>query len=95
MLRHDCGLSETAHCPRHGVSQIPILFNILFYGLTVVLAVLTLPALLLPANAIRAMARLWGWMTVVTLRVAGGRHVLSGDMQADRQVIYAAKHQSA
>ena len=72
-----------------------ILFNILFYGLTVVLAVLTLPALLLPADAIRAMARLWGWMTVVTLRVAGGRHVLSGDMQAGRQVIYAAKHQSA
>ena len=72
-----------------------ILFNILFYGLTVVLAVLTLPALLLSADAIRAMARLWGWMTVVTLRVAGGRHVLSGDMQRGRQVIYAAKHQSA
>ena len=72
-----------------------ILFNILFYGLTVVLAILTLPALLLPVDSIRAMARLWGWMTVVTLRVAGGYHVLSGDLQAGRQVIYAAKHQSA
>ena len=49
-----------------------LLFNILFYGLTAILAVLLLPALLLPAGVTRLMARLWGWITVVTLRVAGG-----------------------
>ena len=72
-----------------------LIFNILFYGLTALLAVLLLPALLLPAGITRVMARLWGWITVVSLRVAGGRHRIGGDMALDRQVIYAAKHQSA
>ena len=72
-----------------------LIFNILFYGTTVVMAILVLPALLLPAPVIRAAARLWGWVTVQALRVAGGTHRLSGDLQAGSQVIYAAKHQSA
>jgi len=72
-----------------------LLFNILFYGLTAILAVLLLPALLLPAGVTRLMARLWGWITVVTLRVAGGHHRIGGYIALDRQVIYAAKHQSA
>jgi 1-acyl-sn-glycerol-3-phosphate acyltransferase len=63
-----------------------LIFNILFYGTTVVMAILVLPALLLPAPVIRAAARLWGWVTVQALRVACGTH---------RLVIYAAKHQSA
>ena len=67
----------------------------MFYGLTAILAVLLLPALLLPAGVTRLMARLWGWITVVTLRVAGGHHRIGGDIALDRQVIYAAKHQSA
>ena len=72
-----------------------LIFNILFYGTTVVMAILVLPALLLPAPVIRAAARLWGWVTVQALRVACGTHRLSGDIQAGSQVIYAAKHQSA
>ena len=72
-----------------------LIFNILFYGTTVVMAILVLPALLLPAPVIRAAARLWGWVTVQALRVACGTHRLSGDLQAGSQVIYAAKHQSA
>ncbi|MCH2555366.1 MAG: 1-acyl-sn-glycerol-3-phosphate acyltransferase [SAR116 cluster bacterium] len=72
-----------------------LIFNILFYGTPVVMAILVLPALLLPAPVIRAAARLWGWVTVQALRVACGTHRLSGDLQAGSQVIYAAKHQSA
>ena len=72
-----------------------LIFNILFYGATLVMAILVLPALLLPAPVIRAAARLWGWVTVQALRVACGTHRLSGDLQAGSQVIYAAKHQSA
>lgn len=72
-----------------------LIFNILFYGVTVVLALAVLPSLLMPASVIRAAARLWGWITVQTLRIAGGAHRLSGDLYLDRQVIYAAKHQSA
>ena len=72
-----------------------LIFNILFYGTTVVMAILVLPALLLPAPVIRAAARLWGWVTVQALRVAGGTHRLSGGLEAGSQVIYAAKHQSA
>ena len=71
-----------------------LIFNILFYGATLVMAILVLPALLLPAPVMRAAARLWGWVTVQALRVACGTHRLSGDLQAGSQVIYAAKHQS-
>ena len=71
------------------------IFNILFYGATVIIALVVLPALLLPAAVIRAAARLWGWVTVQALRLAGGTHRLSGDLHAGTQVIYAAKHQSA
>jgi len=72
-----------------------LIFNILFYGVTVVLALAVLPSLLMPAAVIRAAARLWGWITVQTLRIAGGMHRLSGELHLDQQVIYAAKHQSA
>ena len=57
-----------------------LIFNILFYGVTVVLALAVLPSLLMPASVIRAAARLWGWITVQTLRIAGGTHRLSGDL---------------
>ena len=72
-----------------------LLFNILFYGLTALLAICLLPCLLLPALVTRNVARLWGWVTVVSLRVAGGRHRIGGATALDRQGIYAAKHQSA
>ena len=71
------------------------IFNILFYGVTAILAILVLPTLLLPAAAIRAVARLWGWLTVQLLHIAGASHRVSGDRHRAGQVIYAAKHQSA
>lgn len=72
-----------------------LIFNILFYGVTILLALLVLPSLLLPPAVIRGVARLWGWITVQTLRIAGGTHRLTGEIHLDQQVIYAAKHQSA
>lgn len=72
-----------------------LVFNILFYGVTAILAVLLLPALVLPGAAARQLAWLWGTVVVASLRVAGGTHRVTGDVMRDRQVIYAAKHQSA
>ena len=71
------------------------IFNILFYGVTAGLAFLVVPALLLPAAAIRAVARFWGWLTVQLLHIVGASHRVSGDQHLGDQVIYAAKHQSA
>jgi len=71
------------------------IFNILFYGVTAGLAILVMPTLLLPAAAIRAVARLWGWLTVKLLHIVGASHRVSGDPHLGDQVIYAAKHQSA
>jgi len=72
-----------------------LIFNILFYGATVLLAFVALPTLLLPPVVIRALAMWWGWFTALALRVVGATHHLSGEVHLDRQVIYAAKHQSA
>ena len=71
------------------------IFNILFYGVTAGLAILVVPTLLLPAAAIRAVARFWGWLTVKLLHIVGASHRVSGDQHLGDQVIYAAKHQSA
>ena len=71
------------------------IFNILFYGVTAGLAFLVVPTLLLPAVAIRAVARFWGWLTVQLLHIVGASHRVSGDQHLGDQVIYAAKHQSA
>ena len=72
-----------------------LIFNILFYGVTAVLAILALPAMLLPAAVIQAVARFWGQVTVLLLRIVGATHRVSGELHHGRQVIYAAKHQSA
>jgi 1-acyl-sn-glycerol-3-phosphate acyltransferase len=67
----------------------------LFYGGTVLLALILLPALVLPGGAARACGRLWGFYTAHAARLCGLGWQLDGDRQADRQVIYAVKHQSA
>ncbi|MEC7495027.1 MAG: lysophospholipid acyltransferase family protein [Pseudomonadota bacterium] len=72
-----------------------LIFNILFYGVTAVLAILALPTMLLPAAAIQAVARFWGLLTLLLLRIVGATHRVSGEIHHGRQVIYAAKHQSA
>ena len=85
---------KSAYGRPYAVSAFPAFQHFVLW-LTAILAVLLLPALLLPAGVTRLMARLWGCITVVTLRVAGGHHRIGGDIALDRQVIYAAKHQSA
>ena len=72
-----------------------LIFNILFYGVTAVLAILALPTMLLPAAAIQAVARFWGLLTLLLLRIVGATHRVSGEIHHGSQVIYAAKHQSA
>ena len=71
------------------------IFNSLFYVMTTLVVMLFLPILLLPAIVVRGVARTWGWLTGKLLLIAGVRHRIQGDMAADQQVIYAAKHQSA
>lgn len=71
-----------------------LLFNILFYGVTVVMSIIGLPLLLLPARAVQAWAGLWAGILVALLRLVGIRHQLRGPRPSG-PVIYAAKHQSA
>lgn len=67
----------------------------LFYGGTAVLAVILIPALLLPGGAARACGRFWGFYTAHIARLCGLGWQLEGDSQPGKQVIYAVKHQSA
>ncbi len=71
-----------------------LIFNVLFYGLTVCLAFILLPMLAMPGGA-RHAGRFWGWLTAGLLTVTGLTHRNEGDMHLSRQVIYAVKHQSA
>lgn len=72
-----------------------LLFNILFYGSTAIIAILSIPALFLPSIAARKIGVFWGWYTDKILAIAGINHVITGQFETDRQLIYAAKHQSA
>ena len=71
-----------------------LIFNLAFYGLTVVLVCLLLPCLVTSRSA-QAAGRFWGWITHKLLFITGLSHQNDGDMQGDHQVIYAVKHQSA
>ncbi|MGC6518369.1 MAG: lysophospholipid acyltransferase family protein [Candidatus Puniceispirillaceae bacterium] len=73
-----------------------LLFNIFFYAGTVFIAVGLSPLLLLPRPVAIALGRFWGYYTNLCLRIfVGISHEMRGDMHLSRQVIYAAKHQSA
>ena len=72
-----------------------LIFNVLFYGITAVMAVIGLPILLLPYRACQKYEHLWSAIMVVLLKyVMGITHRVSG-ARPDHPVIYAAKHQSA
>ncbi|MGC6485623.1 MAG: lysophospholipid acyltransferase family protein [Candidatus Puniceispirillales bacterium] len=71
-----------------------LMFNLLFYGITTVMAVVGLPLLLLPGRAIMAYASLWAQVLRLMLLIVGIRHRITGPIPQG-QVIYAAKHQSA
>ncbi len=71
------------------------IFNILFYGMTVIMAVVGVPILLLPYRFCQYYQRLWSWVMVFLLRhVIGLRHTIRGELPQE-PVIFAAKHQSA
>ena len=71
-----------------------LLFHIAFYGGTIAIAIMTIPLLLAPAFAARALGRFWGIYAILCLRVAGIRIHIKGQRRLDEQVIYAATHQS-
>lgn len=73
------------------------LFNIAFYGLTVVLTVLYLPLLLLPRSVMWIFAKIWAQiMLFLAHHICGIRLQLEGlENRLDSQAIFAAKHQSA
>ncbi|MCH2548186.1 MAG: 1-acyl-sn-glycerol-3-phosphate acyltransferase [Alphaproteobacteria bacterium] len=73
------------------------LFNISFYGITVILAVLYLPLLLLPRAVMWKFAKLWAHITLfLAHHICGIRMQLEGlENRLDSQAIFAAKHQSA
>lgn len=75
-----------------------LLFNLSFYGLTALLCVLFLPALLMPSGAVRFCARLWAWLTLQLAHHVCGIKIDLRDPQGLRKksgVIFASKHQSA
>jgi 1-acyl-sn-glycerol-3-phosphate acyltransferase len=72
------------------------LFNVGFYGLSAVMAIVGLPVLALPARANAAYARLWARATLALLRLTCGlRHRVRGlEHLPAGPCIIASKHQS-
>jgi 1-acyl-sn-glycerol-3-phosphate acyltransferase len=70
------------------------IFNILFYGMTVVMVVIGLPLLLTPRRVVMVYASMWALMLKFLLYIVGISHRIYGP-RPEGQVIYAAKHQSA
>ena len=66
----------------------------MFYLSTVILTVCLLPCLL-RKEWTQAAGKFWGWFTACLLHIVGLHHEIRGDTQKKKQVIYAAKHQSA
>ena len=72
------------------------IFNLLFYGGTILIGILCAPTLLMSQRATRNIGVFWGVYTNFILRyVTGIHHRIKGDKHLDKQMIYAAKHQSA
>ena len=72
-----------------------LIFNILFYGITAIMAVIGLPILLLPYRVCQKYEHLWSAIMVVLLKyIMGITHRVTGP-RPDHPVIYAVKHQSA
>ena len=66
----------------------------MFFLSTVLLSVCLLPCLL-RRDWTRAAGKFWGWYTACLLHIVGLHHEIQGDAKETKQVIYAAKHQSA
>ena len=74
-----------------------LLFNLCFFGLTVLVCLAYLPLMLLPWRVLSGAVRLWAVMVMWLLRVIVGiRHQVRGaEKLPERPAIIAAKHQSA
>jgi 1-acyl-sn-glycerol-3-phosphate acyltransferase len=74
------------------------LFNLLFFTLTAILAVVALPVLALPRRCMLWIFHAWSWMVVMLLRtICGIRLRVTGTehLPRDGAALIAAKHQSA
>ena len=71
-----------------------LLFHIVFYGGTIVIALLAAPLTFAPAAIARALGRFWGIYALFSLRLAGVHFDIKGMLPSGKPVIYAAKHQS-
>jgi 1-acyl-sn-glycerol-3-phosphate acyltransferase len=71
-----------------------LLFTILFYGATAVIAIVFLPSLLLPSRLCKWAYYAWSWsMEGLLYHVVGVSHRIEG-VRPHHQVIFAVKHQS-
>ena len=66
----------------------------MFFLSTVFLTICLLPCLL-RRDWTRVAGKFWGWYTACLLKIVGLHHEIRGDAKKTKQVIYAAKHQSA
>lgn len=72
-----------------------LIFNFLFYGITVILAIVAVPLLLLSHRAIIKLEHFWASVMIFLLKhTVGITHRIEGK-KPDHQAIYAIKHQSA
>ena len=72
-----------------------ILFNILFYGATVVMVIVAMPILVMPYRLTTKLQHFWSWMMEGLLKhIVGITHRIEGT-PPDHAVIFASKHQSA
>lgn len=73
-----------------------LLFNALFYLNTLIFLILALPTFLLPYRSTVEVAKAWGRVNLVLLRVAGIRYEVRGrEKIPPGALIVASKHQSA
>ncbi len=73
-----------------------LIFNVLFYMNTLIFLIIALPTFFLPYRAVIGVAKAWGRVSLVLLRIAGIDHEVRGrERIPPGPLIVACKHQSA
>ena len=73
-----------------------VLFNLYFYLLTTFLVIIMLPVLVLPFGFVKFVAKIWGGILVLGMKIWLGLKVkIIGNYQKNKPCIIAVKHQSA
>ena len=73
-----------------------LLFNLHFYFLTTFLVIIMLPVIVLPFWGVRIVAKIWGGILVLGMKVWLGLNVkIIGNYNKNKPCIIAVKHQSA